>query len=190
MSENQLTLYFEGDSAVELVQTQFRRSVDTSLYICRRGKVASELTATGCFQWTSAVKALALLFVTLGLPEQSCPQRAARCISGHKGSLAASLDYALSKQPKWLQEMFGMGSYGTAYARRIILRTNAERKRPGPVTLGLNTVVLKPTNVEIFWNRERITCPDNLRVLLSRLGQEPQTALTDLTEAVGEVLAA
>jgi hypothetical protein len=141
------------------------------------------MKASGSFQWTTAVKALSVLFIRIAMSEQNESLRNMNCLSGHKGSLASSLDYALSKQPQWLQEMFGMGSYGTVYARRLILRTNAERKRPGPVILGLNTIVLKPENIRIFWNNEPVASFEALSKLLRSLDVCEITLSTEDAEA-------
>lgn len=71
-------------------------------------------------------------------------------IEGDKDSLAASLDYALSKQPAWLNDMFGIGAAGDARLRDLIARTNSGRIRPGPVTLSLNSANIGPECIEIF----------------------------------------
>jgi hypothetical protein len=60
---------------------------------------------------------------------------AAAAIDGHSDSLAASLDYALSKQPLWLQDMFGVTPHGKAISKLLFRRMNPDRKRPGPVTV-------------------------------------------------------
>jgi hypothetical protein len=73
-------------------------------------------------------------------------------IRGEANSMAASLDYAISKQPTWLTEMFGCDQDGISLARRMILRTNPERKRPGPVTLGLNMNYVAVENISIILN--------------------------------------
>jgi hypothetical protein len=148
-----------------------------------RGKTPGAPKASGSFQWTTAVRALSVLFVRIALSDRNQSLQSMNCLSGHKSSLASSLDYALSKQPQWLQEMFGMGSFGTVYARRLILRTNAERKRPGPVILGLNTVVLKPEKIQIFWNGEAVTARETLVDLLAALEVSEQPVVIPHTEA-------
>jgi hypothetical protein len=72
-------------------------------------------------------------------------------LAGARGSSIASLDYAISKQPCWLTDMFGTDSFGISLVRRLILRTNPERKRPGPVFLSLNTRYLDPSMIEVRW---------------------------------------
>jgi len=41
-------------------------------------------------------------------------------LEGEMGSLAASLDYAISKKPIWLLDMFGINSDGKAKIRPLI----------------------------------------------------------------------
>jgi hypothetical protein len=59
----------------------------------------------------------------------------AAAIDGQGDSPAASLDYALSKQPLWLQDMFGVTPHGKAISKLLFRRMNPDRKRPGPVTV-------------------------------------------------------
>jgi hypothetical protein len=179
MSQNELKLYFAGNREPELVESCFRRAVDNSAFLSVRGKTSAAIQATGSFQWTTAVRALSVLFIKIAMTEYDESAPSVNCLSGHKGSLASSLDYALSKQPRWIQEMFGIGNFGTAYARRLILRTNPERKRPGPVILGLNTIVLKPTNIAIFLNGEQLQSTDRLRELMATLEGGAVTALEE-----------
>jgi hypothetical protein len=179
MCENELKLYFDGQTEPVLFETHFRRATDNSLQICVRGKTLTIPSAAGTFQWTTAVRALSVLFVRIALSNQNQSLQSMNCLSGHKSSLAASLDYALSKQPQWLQEMFGLGSFGTVYARRLILRTNSERKRPGPVTLGVNTVVLKPERIQIYLDSKLVTSSDTLADLLARLESRQKGMVTE-----------
>jgi hypothetical protein len=191
MAENELKLYFEGENNAELIETHFWRSADSKLHVSVRGKSAGALKASGSFQWTAAVKALALLFLKISAAERSSSKQASDyLIEGLKGSLAASLDYALSKQPEWLREMFGLTGHGIVYARRLILRTNAERKRPGPVTLGLNTLVLKPTNIRIFNHGEELTSYEALAGLLAQFESDAEVLSAFNDEMSRRVLAA
>lgn len=138
-----LTLNFELGQLTEVryqddQHANSRRSV--------RGKTGGPFRSAGSFQWTSAVKALALLLVKT----KAAPMDA--LLRGDANSLAASLDYAISKQPVWLTEMFGCDQQGISYVRRMILRTNPERKRPGPVTLGINQMYVSSEAVTIYVN--------------------------------------
>ncbi|MEY4668942.1 MAG: hypothetical protein RL518_1641 [Pseudomonadota bacterium] len=124
-----LKLYFEVGQLTEVtfcdgVSGDVRRSI--------RGKSGGAYRSAGSFQWTSAVRGLALLAV------RAVSDLEEPFIKGCAGSLAASLDYAISKQPVWLTEMFGCDQSGISLIRRMVLRTNPERKRPGPTVLSIN----------------------------------------------------
>jgi len=134
-------LYFELGQLTEVV---FKENVASEARRSIRGKTGGAFRTAGSFQWTSAVKALGLLLAQTALNPQNST------ILGHAGSVAASLDYALSKQPVWIAEMFGCDQQGISFARRLILRTNPERKRPGPVVLAVNHVYLPPASIEVF----------------------------------------
>jgi hypothetical protein len=136
-----LKLYFEMG---QLTEVTFRENANGEARRSIRGKTGGAFRSAGSFQWTSAVRALGLLLAQTAANSQSST------IQGHAGSLAASLDYALSKQPVWVAEMFGCDQQGISYARRLFLRTNPERKRPGPVVLGVNHVYLPPSAIEVY----------------------------------------
>jgi hypothetical protein len=138
-----LTLNFELG---ELTEVQFQDSVHGNLRRSVRGKTGGPFRTAGSFQWTSAVKALALLLIkTKAVPMEAL-------LRGDANSLAASLDYAISKQPVWLTDMFGCDQQGISFARRLILRTNPERKRPGPVTLGINQMYVAADSITVYVN--------------------------------------
>jgi hypothetical protein len=133
-------LYLQSN---ELVGLEYFCGGDAPARYSVRGKTAGAFKGAGSFQWTTAVRALSLSFLSaienpLGIH-----------LSGHAGSLAASLDYALSKQPIWLAEMFGVDTLGNCVARRFTYRTNSERKRPGPVSLSLNHSYLESAMIEV-----------------------------------------
>lgn len=137
----QLILSFELG---QLTEVTFQESPGSPARVCVRGKTSGPCRTAGSFQWTSAVKALSLLVVKTALSPDNA------LVKGDGHSLAASLDYAISKQPMWLSEMFGWDPKGVSLARRLILRTNPERKRPGPVTLGINQKYLLPNAISIY----------------------------------------
>ncbi len=162
-------LHFAGDESVELVEACFldprsgieRRSV--------RGKTSGAFKNVGSFQWTAAVKALAILTLKAGLTQLEGPGAVENQLVGYKGSLAASLDYALSKQPEWLTELFGVDSSGICTVRRLILRTNPERKRPGPVVLSFSGGALENVRFEFFLNGSKIGSAEAINSLLWHL---------------------
>ena len=88
---------------------------------------------------------------------------------GCTSSLAASLDYAISKEPAWLCEMFGYASTGRPRAGRLFLVTNRNRKRPGPVTISINERALCPQDIEISANGAMISDTATLHTLLGAI---------------------
>jgi len=163
----EMLLEFYGE-APELIRTLFRRDngeVITSV----RGKTAGALTGAGSFQWTSAVRALSALLIRGALTAQENGDHNLAALSGMEQSLASTLDYALSKQPLWAVEMCGVDACSQAFLRRLFLRTNPERKYPGPVIVNLNMRILEGKHIQIWWNGGRLTNPAELRNLLERI---------------------
>jgi hypothetical protein len=167
MSDVWFELHFEGYTHIELIETRFKLTGGTAPVVAVRGKTAGAFTAAGTFQWTSAVRALCLLCVRSVVSYQIGGDGAAGTISGYRGSLAASLDYAISKQPTWLTEMCGIGADGQLNSKRLFIRSNPERKRPGPVIVGLNEIILPPTAIHVVINGEPIITQEQLQKLLS-----------------------
>ena len=168
-----LKLFFE---AGQLTEVLFRENAQAEVRRSIRGKTGGAFRSAGSFQWTSAVKALSLLLTQTAANPQTAN------IQGLAGSLAASLDYALSKQPVWVAEMFGCDQQGISFARRMILRTNPERKRPGPVVLAVNQVYLPSIAIEVFVDG-KLCSGVELERLVANLSGQPFTAST---EAVGQ----
>lgn len=94
------------------------------------------------FKWSAAVHALCVLLLNHAAGVSSK-------LEGGVGSLAASLDYAISKQPAWLLDLFGVDKEGNSLLRRLVARINPERKRPGPVTIMVREDALKPGNISV-----------------------------------------
>jgi hypothetical protein len=65
--------------------------------------------------------------------------------------------------------MFGVERNGHARIRRIIKRSNSERKLPGPVVLGINTLNISPATITIWWNGARVVEPTVLKTLIDPL---------------------
>jgi hypothetical protein len=169
-----LALYFESGELTEVI---FQDGPGAPARASVRGKTGGAFRSAGSFQWTSAVKALALLVV------KTCATTTDALLRGDGSSLAASLDYAISKQPLWLTEMFGSDQQGICLIRRMILRTNPERKRPGPVTLGINQMYLPSTSIAVFENGKPCT-EDRLADLCRALeGLEPYNVYQHATAA-------
>src|SRR5690606_36171216 len=73
------------------------------------------------------------------------------------GSPAASLDYAISKEPNWFMDMFGVDESGKCRAKTLFRRQNSERKQPGPVRVWLDPTVLSGTEIAVFRNESRVS---------------------------------
>lgn len=163
----EMLLEFHGD-VPELTKTLFRRDngdVITSV----RGKTAGALRGAGSFQWTSAVRALSAILVRGALVAREHGDPNLVALSGFGQSLASTLDYALSKQPLWTVEMCGVDMCGQSFLRRLFLRTNPERKYPGPVIINLNSRILMGEAIQVWWNGQRLTDPATFRSLLDRI---------------------
>jgi hypothetical protein len=155
----EIKVYFE---AGELTEVEFNDGLSGEVRRCVRGKSGGAYRSAGSFQWTSAVRGLASLLVqTVLLPNEAV-------IEGGAGTLAASLDYAISKQPMWLTDMFGCDQQGICMIRRMVLRTNAERKRPGPTVLSVNQRYMPVESIKIIADGKPAT-RENLVVLIAML---------------------
>ena len=187
MARRVVELHFAGNPGVQLVET---RVSDLSLNIerhCIRGKSSGAVRGAGSFQWTSAVKALSILFLKAALAKGDAQACEDGMLSGYQGSLAASLDFAISKQPLWLTEMFGVDSRGNSHVRRFVLRSNPERKRPGPVVLSFNPNSLETTDFRFFWDGDLVVAEEKLSDLLGLL--EGRLGSGDLSVTIASIAA-
>jgi len=187
MQGNSFKMYFEGIGRLELVRSEFRPSGTSDSLVVIRGKTSGAYTRCGSFQWTSGVRAVCAAFIRFALSENNA--RVDYCLIGSKGSLAASLDYALSKGPAWIGEMFGSTPGGGLYAKRLFRITNPNRKRPGPVALSVNKNLILGGEIEVFWNNRKVTDPSDLSSVLQAIeGQEMVLEEASSTEASTTVL--
>lgn len=138
------------DTAVSLWKVIFSHPLLDSKRISVRGNGSGALEAGGSFQWSQGVRALCVLLLRGRWSQLSDVNAASKELSGHGGSLASSLDYALGKQPNWLLDMFGVDKRGTSLARRLIRRSNPERRRPGPVVLSINSHFVPLNVIDVF----------------------------------------
>ncbi len=168
MSDRKFQLYFVGTSTAELFQTKFQQHPISPIRTSVRGKTAGAFTHAGSFQFSSAVRALCILCLKSVILYKSNSDELP-ILLGDKGSLAASLDYALTKQPLWVHEMFGFDAAGNSLGQRLFSRTNSHRKRPGPVAIKVNEKALPLSNIHIYWEERRIDEVDMLRAILSPL---------------------
>jgi hypothetical protein len=172
MSTTSITLIFDCQQEIELIRSEFRAVSPRIHAVCIRGKSAGAFDGLGSFQWTSGVRAVCSAFLRFVLFERGTGIE--HCLVGGQGSLAASLDYALSKSPTWLQEMFGLTPRGGVYARRLFSISNPNRKRPGPVAVAVNNQVFAPEGVTFVIDGRTVTDDAELLALLRAMeGQNP-----------------
>jgi len=166
-----LVLSFNAD---ELVGAAFWNPALGRKLVNVRGKVPGALQADGTFCWTAGVQALSVLLLkhSLGKKDANHSQPHPPLLSGGRGSRAASLDFAISKQSLWLQDFFGVDKAGRMYARRIILRSNPERKLPGPVVLGINGRILPAEKIVVYRDERELKTDSEVRNLLCTLDRE------------------
>ncbi len=164
MANNRLVIEFFGVPP-ELFSTRFINN-SGEMYLCIRGKGQGAIHGAGSFQWSAAVKAFSLLMVRTARALSIGESLAKINLTGGQGSLASSLDYALVKQPDWVIDMFGFDNSGQSYLRRLLRRTNSERKMPGPVIVGLNPHALVGSLLEIKVNGMSLSHPEQLTYLL------------------------
>jgi hypothetical protein len=170
MHGNTFVFHFEGDEVVELVQSEVRLAGEPGKRSCFRGKTPGAYHSDGSFQWTSGVRAVCVAFMKMRL--SGIDPELDTCVVGDRASMAASLDYALSKRPVWLEDMFGVGSGGRQNAQRIFRVTNPNRKRPGPVALSVNSTIILPENISIFWHNKKVDDPDLLRRMIDSIERQ------------------
>lgn len=186
-----LTLHFSTDHRIELTQSEFVHSGDSSPLVCVRGKTKGAYRNAGTFQWSTGVRGVCLLAIKTVLSSYSNDTMHEPCIVGEKDTLAASLDYAISKQPDWLSDMFGLDTIGNCFAKRLFMRTNAERKRPGPVAVAFNAHLLQPDCIHIILDGETVRDKNTLLIIAEQAQRQEKTLkrkklasdITKLTEA-------
>lgn len=187
MQGDSFIFHFEGSTRIEMVKTEVRVAGIARTFACIRGKTAGAYVSFGSFQWTSGVRGVCAAFLRFVLSEVG--DSVDFCMVGGRGSLAASLDYALSKGPAWLGEMFGTGLGGNQFARRIFKITNPNRKRPGPVAISVNKNVVSAEQVQIYWDNKLVTDPSQLYAMLAGIEAQGVEGL-DPGEQRAKVLAA
>ncbi len=145
-----------------------------------------------CFRWTSGVCAFS--YLTVRYREMSGSRGLVPVLEGYGGSMAASLDYALSKRPAWLLDVFGVTSKGDPNALRIFQRRNGCRKLPGPVLIRFNPHILEPENIQIHLNGRLLSEDSELHALGTELStvwnRRFDRSKSDLGEVSREVVLA
>jgi hypothetical protein len=138
-----------------------------------RGKIAPTVSGAAPLPWTSAVKAFVQLAIQLALQRfaggEGDSDPFLYGLSGDKGSPCRSLDYAISKKPAWIVDLFGADADGDSHVGRFFWRRNPEGKRPGPSGVTFNTKMLAPENVVICLNGSYLDGRDQLNGALKVL---------------------
>ena len=165
-------LHFCGTTRIELCQTYFSHPYLEKPLISVRGKSTGAYHySSGSFQWTPAVIALCMLFLTHKLALTSKLDHSFAVLIGPRGSLASTLDAILEKSPNWLSEMFGTLESGELLIKRLIKRSNPSHKFVGPTAVSLNPKVFQASNIEILLNNDVIETGQDLQVLLTKLNK-------------------
>ena len=172
-----ITLDFAySDGQIQLEKTSFRLSSDLE-FLAVRGKTAGAYKCSGSFQWTPAVKAVSVLLLNALANSFENSDTATPMISGKRGSLASSLDYAIDKEPQWLCDMFGLDESGKTNLRRLIFRSNPGGKRPGPVSITLNESALPAENIQVLVDSIPIHDREFLNNIIAKLTDESNDAI-------------
>jgi hypothetical protein len=169
MTHKWCELHFAGEEDVQLDKVLFT-DPDTEVQSTTvRGSTAGVWFNAGTFRWTSAVRALCILLARTKVMCVCGSAETESFLSGERGSLASSLDYAISKRPVWLREMFGNDEHGNSLCQKLIIRTNPSQKRVGPVVLALNQRSLPGDNIFLVLNGQKVESNEGLKTLLLRL---------------------
>lgn len=161
----------QGD-LVELCDVTYKPCGADTILRSVRGKSCGAFRGAGTFQWTSAVQGLSVLM--LRALAASKGSNVEPHLIGAKGSLASSLDYAISKGPLWIGEMFGVQESGNLVIRRLVLISNSNRKRPGPVVISVNERSLAASMIRVTIDDEEISSLEDIEALLRVIEQGTQ----------------
>lgn len=165
-----IKLWFNNAETPELTKLLFHCPITGRERWSYRGR--GSWRGDGSFPWTTGVKALCSLLLSTRLNHVG--------ISGDKGSLAASLDFALGKPPAWLQEMFGQLPNGSQIVSKLFVRLNPEGKRMGPFEVRVNQQVISPEQIQVFINGNLCETA-NIHFLHSQLTEDvPFTEVSSL----------
>lgn len=145
-----LILTFSTGPVPELLETRFYHAQFAPWgRHCVRGKDEGAHAGSGSFQWSPALKVLATYLLGCAASGRRGSNGLCPTLAGERSSPAASLNYAMSKKPEWIKDMFGEDSESHPYLLDLIRRTNPDLKRPGPVTLCLDAQSLPPGRIYV-----------------------------------------
>lgn len=170
MNSYALQLDHLSNRAPELCRTRFEHPQPRRIaFHCVRGRTSGAHFGQGTFEWSRAVRGLCVLALRAKLSPWGLGENV---LEGVSGSLAASLDYAIDKQPNWMTDMFGVDARGMAVLRNLIARSNSGRKRPGPVTLAFKPTSLPSDCIQVRVDGELINDPTRIASLVTTLSKD------------------
>ena len=160
-----LKLHFVGDEDPSLFQTEY--IIGGRRIHAVRGKTSGAFTGQGSFHWSIAVRALSVLAIQTSMAAlgHSCDP----ILVGERGSYAASLDYAISKETHWLIDVFGVSEGEIPNFRRVFKRTNSGRKRSGPVAVSFSKSFLQLGAISIRLNSFDLRTISELQALVDKV---------------------
>ena len=158
-----LKLHFVGDEDPSLFQTEYL--LNGRRIHALRGKTSGAFAGQGSFHWSIGVRALSVLAIRTSMAALGHP--CDPILIGDKGSYAASLDYAISKETHWLIDVFGLSDGAGPNFRRVFKRTNSGRKRSGPVAVSFSKYFLQGGAISIRLNSKDLATISELEALLS-----------------------
>ena len=183
---SKLVLHFSDSGSPELYRIVFHHPAFGPQRLAVRGKGTGVYQYS--FQWTQAVKALAVLFLESAAKDSSFSR--SYVLEGENGSLASSLDYSIAKNTQWLVDVFGEDSNGRPLAKRLFKRSNADRKFAGPVGISINTMLWENIEFNVLLGENEVSPNEYLnlaaaiqkvRPVTSSFNIIPRTEILDLS---------
>ncbi len=154
-----IELHFVGTAEPELTKVKSTLP-GTAEIISLRGIYALSADSV-TFPWSGAVHALTLLLLRAAeLGDSAEPH-----LTGERDTPASSLDYALSKHPRWLREMFGETSSGESKFSSLVAVTNRNGKRQGEISLRFRS----PRCISVILNSHKLSTNLELSALREKL---------------------
>ncbi len=155
------SLWFSSGGKPELERVLFSApELEEALQSIRGNTTGVHRRSFGNFQWSPAVRAAAALLILSAIRRDD-----SAILTGEGGTPASTLDYALSKVPNWLLDMFGVDESGRPLARKLFIRSNPERKRPGPVSISVDHSYLRPENIFVYIGEKAVESVAGLETL-------------------------
>ena len=137
-----------------------------------RGREVPSYRAANSFLWTAAVQAMTILLLRVAAWKKESTEAGRDSVPvlvGDGGTPASSLDYALSKMPNWLADMFGFDEAGIPNSRVLFRRQNPERKHAGPVVVSLCDQAIRNLAIRVFVNKDELSASAEQRRLSERI---------------------